>query len=231
MNELIKPFHGNYPITQLYGENAAAYAHFGIPGHNGIDWGMKEGTIIKPAAPGHILEIKSDPAGYGNYVKISHGDYHSLYAHFREANVIVGQEVDTNTIIGWSGNTGNSTGSHLHFGFKDLQQLDNGFHGYIDPMPYIKNGVEYSVPEIKAPESDPTHYALVLYDGLNVRNEPSISGNDLGDMAAGVCAAIFEIIDDGDDVWLKIGVDRYIAARHNGKIYIKISGRMGLVEK
>jgi len=83
--------------------------------HNGIDIALKEGTPITPIAPG-VVSYSGQRSGYGNTVIIEHKNgLVSLYAHNGSLLAIEGQTVDTTTIIALSGNTGRSTGPHLHF--------------------------------------------------------------------------------------------------------------------
>ena len=90
-----------------------------------VDWAMITGTQILAAADGTVRERIESDIGYGNRVVIEHNDgSRTFYAHFRPHNppdspafnVTVGQRVRAGDVIGWSGNTGNSTGPHLHFG-------------------------------------------------------------------------------------------------------------------
>jgi murein DD-endopeptidase MepM/ murein hydrolase activator NlpD len=90
-------------------------------GHSGYDWAMpQEGTPILAAADGIVEELTLSANGYGNSIilELSNG-YYTLYGHLREPNpfnVIEGQQVRAGDLIGWSGNTGASSGPHLHFG-------------------------------------------------------------------------------------------------------------------
>ncbi len=133
-----KPFNGNYPITQNFGQNPADYARFGLAGHNGTDYGLPAGTSVVAAQPG-FMTVLSDPGGFGNYVLVDGGGFRTLYAHLTRAttsgNVVEGQE------IAISGNTGNSTGPHLHFGVRPvIYSANNGYNGYIDPQGVINKG-------------------------------------------------------------------------------------------
>lgn len=93
----------------------------GIHGHNGVDYGAPRGTAIYAAADG-VVKIANYRAGnpwfggYGNYIMIEHSNgTQTLYAHLSAVNVSVGDAVSKGQTIGKVGNTGRSTGSHLHF--------------------------------------------------------------------------------------------------------------------
>lgn len=105
-------------ITQRFGENPADYARFGQAGHNGLDLANAEGTQIVSAAPGLVKMINFDN-DYGYYVRIWHPALrlHTFYAHLQEGSFLVkiGQQVNRGDPIARMGNTGNSTGPHLHF--------------------------------------------------------------------------------------------------------------------
>lgn len=133
-------FIGNFPITQTFGVNKASYLKFGLQGHNGVDFGCTTGTQVVSAADGWIKEVGFDGGGYGNYVKIIHQGYLTLYGHLQQAVVHVGDRVIAGQLIGLSDNTGNSSGPHLHFGVAPCDGngiktlVSNGFAGYIDPL-------------------------------------------------------------------------------------------------
>lgn len=83
--------------------------------HNGIDIAIRQGTPVTPAAPG-VVVYSGLRSGYGYTVLIEHPNgMVTLYAHNSELLVSPGQMVDLDTVIALSGNTGRSTGPHLHF--------------------------------------------------------------------------------------------------------------------
>ena len=84
-------------------------------GHGGIDIGVHVGTPIPTTMSGEVVYAGWNDQGYGNLVIVENGPYKTYYAHLSEVNVQVGQQVNKNTVIGLSGNTGNSTGPHLHY--------------------------------------------------------------------------------------------------------------------
>lgn len=96
--------------------------------HQGIDIPLAEGTKVYAAADGKVIAAQSGqgPRSYGLYVKIKHSDkYVTMYAHLSRIDVSVGQQVTKGQLIGLSGNTGFSTGPHLHFGlYKDGAAVD-----------------------------------------------------------------------------------------------------------
>lgn len=91
----------------------------GIHGYNGVDLsGVPVGTSVLAALSGEVIVAKSSGwnGGYGSYVVIKHANgTQTLYGHLSKVYVSVGQKVTTGTPIGGMGNTGRSTGPHLHF--------------------------------------------------------------------------------------------------------------------
>lgn len=90
----------------------------GIHGYNGVDLGASSGTPIMASAAGEVIVAKSGGynGGYGSYVVIQHGNgSQTLYAHMSSTATSVGSFVEQGQVIGYVGNTGRSTGPHLHF--------------------------------------------------------------------------------------------------------------------
>ncbi len=106
-------------------------------GHFGVDLGADKGTPIYPIGPGKVIETMVYAKG-GNTVKIAHedGSVVSYYAHMDSINVRTGQEVASDTIIGYMGNTGNAKGTHPHLHF-EVGVNDNK----IDPMSIVGKSV------------------------------------------------------------------------------------------
>lgn len=98
--------------------------------HAGIDIAIPEGTPLRAADGGSVI-IAGWTGGYGNYTCIQHtGSLSTCYGHQSSIAVSVGQAVSQGQVIGNSGNTGNSTGPHLHF-----ETRING--NPVDPMGYL----------------------------------------------------------------------------------------------
>lgn len=111
---------GPFRLTQ--GANGQ-YSHFTPKGRYAVDIAMPEGTPIVAARGGMVVKIENQQSGRGNnpagnFVRILHDDgTMGVYLHLMKGSVAVreGQRVETGTRIARSGNTGNSTGPHLHF--------------------------------------------------------------------------------------------------------------------
>ena len=83
--------------------------------HAGIDIAAPVGTPVRPVAAGRVI-FSGSYQGFGRIVAIQHGKHmSSLYAHFEDLRVAVGQLVDRETVLGVVGSSGRATGPHLHF--------------------------------------------------------------------------------------------------------------------
>ena len=83
--------------------------------HEGVDWACSVGTKISASCKGTVT-YAGWQNGYGNTIVISHGNgLKTRYAHLSKIAVTDGKSVEQGDLIGYSGNTGNSTGPHLHF--------------------------------------------------------------------------------------------------------------------
>ena len=90
----------------------------GVHGWNGVDLAASRGTPIYAAADGVVIISKNSGwnSGYGNYVVVTHTNgTQTLYAHMSRGAVTMGQAVAQGEVLGYVGNTGKSTGPHLHF--------------------------------------------------------------------------------------------------------------------
>lgn len=91
----------------------------GIHGNNGVDIGVPVGTTVYASMSGVVSLIRGGDGwngGYGNYIVIKHNNgVQTLYAHLSGISVNKGETIEKGDVIGHSGNTGRSTGPHLHF--------------------------------------------------------------------------------------------------------------------
>lgn len=84
--------------------------------HQGIDFSAAIGTPIYATADGQVITVEFSFTGYGNMVEVDHGfGYKTRYAHMHGFAVKKGQRVRRGELIGYVGNTGLSTGPHLHY--------------------------------------------------------------------------------------------------------------------
>lgn len=145
MNYCLFPFTNVYwPVSQVFGVNRAAYARFGLDGHNGVDWAIPVGTAILAVADGDVTAAYRDPGGFGLHVRVQHQGFSAIYAHFSRADVRSGDHVTAGQQLGLSGgavgdpNAGNSTGPHLHLTIKPDEGGQTGYAGAVDPWPWLR---------------------------------------------------------------------------------------------
>lgn len=219
----------NGPITQLFGENPDIYKKWGFPGHNGVDYGIPNGTPITAAAAGTVAQVSFENGGYGNYVKLSHKDgskvFYTYYAHLASAAVAAGQTVKTGTVIGYSNNTGASTGPHLHFGLK-IDGENPAYKGYVDPMPYFAAGGAADTSEPPTGSDMPDAVKLpnltfeVTSETLNVRNGPGVEYSIVGTLAKGAKVTAKRL--HSKSVWIEYEPGKWCAVAFNGIVNMKI---------
>lgn len=142
-------------ITQKYG--MTSYARSGAYGgkpHNGVDFGIAKGSNVYAVRAGKVVG-SGDNGGYayGKWIAIEHVDINgkktvTLYGHLNEKKVSKGDKISEGEIIAKSGNTGNSTGPHLHFSvfvsnsfeLKESQYVKGLYipiGASVDPMKYL----------------------------------------------------------------------------------------------
>lgn len=117
------PLHG--AVTTEFGASDWPYQRV----HTGIDIsdGTRPGTTpIHPFRPGTVVQVVHSNVSLGNHVVVDHGNgVTSVYAHLASTAVVVGQQVDQGTMLGYEGTTGASTGTHLHFEIRVNGQAAN----------------------------------------------------------------------------------------------------------
>ena len=101
--------------------------------HSGMDFASSIGTEVYATGDGVVERVEETYWGYGNLVTLNHGyGYKTQYAHLSEFGVKLGEKVKRGQVIGYVGNTGKSTGPHLHY-----EVLRNG--EATDPIYYFYN--------------------------------------------------------------------------------------------
>ncbi len=153
-------------ITQLFGGTEFAQLNpqvYGRPFHNGLDIGMPIGMEVRSALGGFVQDSGNTDAfpgcySYGKWVLVKHSNgLSTLYAHLSLIKASVGESVSTGSLVGYSGDTGYSTGPHLHFTvyvtkgvevirFGEAKKVTNcanaripvaPYNAYLDPMAYL----------------------------------------------------------------------------------------------
>lgn len=124
------PLAGPYSLSSLYGVRVDPLTNRGAL-HSGVDFSAPIGTPVLSAAPGVVTKVVEGDIGYGNFIEITHPkNIVTKYAHLNEILVRPYQTLNKGDLIGTVGNTGRSSGPHLHF-----EILAKG--EFIDPMGVI----------------------------------------------------------------------------------------------
>lgn len=111
---------GSPPWSRRPLDNYKWVRGFAPGGHTGVDLSAKVGEPVYAAGAGTVVYAGWSDGGYGNVVVIAHGSTFSLYGHLSRISVRCGQQVSAGTQVGAVGNTGNSSGPHLHFEVRDV---------------------------------------------------------------------------------------------------------------
>ncbi|WP_405980123.1 M23 family metallopeptidase [Streptomyces sp. NBC_00158] len=130
-----KPVEG-YTLSATFGKGGSMWAHK----HSGQDFAVPTGTKVKAAGVGTVVKAGPNGGGdgpaYGNAIVIKHADStYSQYAHLSKIQVKIGQKVSAGQQIALSGNTGNSSGPHLHF---EIRTTPN-YGSAVNPVAFLRN--------------------------------------------------------------------------------------------
>ena len=151
-------------LTQKYGNTG--FTALGYNFHNGIDVAAPAGQPIYAAADGEVIYTDKSDQSFGNWAAVKHNlsakngssQIITLYAHMRSIKVSAGQKVSQGDLIGYEGNTGNTTkklygperGYHIHFGVYDAEgfgvsngKYENIYGPYKVPYGYTYNPLDF----------------------------------------------------------------------------------------
>ncbi|MFG2983343.1 M23 family metallopeptidase [Streptomyces sp. NPDC048258] len=125
-----------YTLSATFGKGGSMWSHK----HSGQDFAVPVGTPVKAAAAGTVVKAGPNGGGdgpaYGNAIVIKHANNtYSQYAHLSKIKVRIGQKVAVNQNVALSGNTGNSSGPHLHF---EIRTTPN-YGSAVNPVAFLRN--------------------------------------------------------------------------------------------
>lgn len=118
------------PVNSDFGRRASLWSDSGRESHSGLDIGAPRGTAVTAPAPGTVVFAGHQPE-YGIALIIDHGhDIKTLYGHLSKVTVTAGQKVRRGEVVAHTGNTGRSSGPHLHYEIQVAGQS-------VDPRSYL----------------------------------------------------------------------------------------------
>ena len=131
------PFTFRVGISSGFGRRRDPVSRAFTRNHNGVDFPVKTGTTFISVAKGRVIKIAYQRNGAGHYIRLRHANgYFTEYFHLShiKKSLHVGSVVKQGEVLGRTGNTGRSTGPHLHYGMmKACRKCRKGF-SYINPM-------------------------------------------------------------------------------------------------
>lgn len=238
MEAQLIPVPGWCMITQTFAEHEARARQMGCctrPGagctcyyYGGIDYAppwsrANEDIPIRASASGKASLQDQGKSGYGLHVRIQMDDgYILIFAHLSRTTVRGGQYVKSGELIGWMGNTGNSTGKHLHWEIRDPKGIPidpRKMMGFSEPTP-----VEPDQPQepVTLPEFPKLPQARLISDVLNIRSSPEVvNGNLIGRLVAPAIVDVILAVQKLGDIWLRIGHNQWCAMEYQGERYME----------
>ena len=194
--------------------------------HNGIDIGIAENTNIPAPFDATVEFVKEEPGGYGNYMQIKDKkDYTHLFAHLNDVLVNPGDKIKKGEVFAKSGNTGSSTGPHLHY---EVAKPDGES---IDPNSYNvgpKSGLGKSAPNAigRLKEDKPKNrfgvggdgsidYTKILEAIVNLLVKISTNTDTLGQIVTLLSQQGIEAKEDGKKVEVKVDTKKQDTAIKN----------------
>ena len=190
--ELIYPFERAYPLTQGFSEQ-----------HRALDWGVPLNTPVLAVATGRVQRIANQPQGYGLYLLLEHKDGAiTLYAHLSSVLVEPGQAVRSGQPIALSGNSGRSSGPHLHFEYRPDGKRS------VDAVPYFQ-ALLPTLTQLPPPIYVRPGEKVTLrqgFDYVNLRPRAAYGAQvpDIGDFCGGAAVEVLE--QQGEMVAIKVWV-------------------------
>ena len=222
--KLIYPVDSKWIISQSFSrhvqrakENGWCFTPGNCPSkiyyYGGIDWACPIDTPVYAAADSiaHIEVQNQGNEGYGLNVRITHKNgWYTIYAHLSSVVVKNGDDVKQGQLIGFTGNSGNSTGPHIHFELRI-----NGVP--TNPAQYLIESVDDNVVILPSPIDtvipifpEPVMFKLLdNWDYVNIREAPW--GKILRKLDNYEPFPVFTALVSEDEIWLNIGYGQYCA--------------------
>ena len=190
-------------VSQAYGSNPTAdlpsdswlirtFGNYQPNGHTGVDFPVVEGTPVRAAANGVVKHVGWYSGSYtdnpywisppfaGFVLVIDHGGFIGIYAHLSGSPVAAGETVREGQTVAYSGNTGGSTGPHLHFEvLPDGWDFNNGMYGRVNPANYF--GAAAIAPQSSEPQE---LFTMAQYD--DIQAQQGLTHAKLNNIAAAV---------------------------------------------
>jgi murein DD-endopeptidase MepM/ murein hydrolase activator NlpD len=143
-----KIFSSPAKITQYFGVNKQHYEEYGLNGHDGIDLvptDAEDQRVYSVSSGKVIAAYESDSYGLTLKIYDKYTETYFRYAHFDATFVLIDEHIHAGQLIGIMGNTGNSTGPHVHLhqvpampDTYEKKHMANGYKGRMDPLPYLE---------------------------------------------------------------------------------------------
>jgi murein DD-endopeptidase MepM/ murein hydrolase activator NlpD len=195
--------------------------------HTGVDLAVPEGTILRSIVEGEVTNVFDGSGNIGEGVKIlgeDHKEY--IYGHMSDVDVKVGDKVHFGDVLGESGNTGNSTAPHLHFGVKKdgefvdpsilVPKLDSvtGDIGIDKSVPWYDMEGRMDLAMETAKENMKEEFKEMIYDFLIAVRDVVI---ELADVIALLGGGVFIIL----GAWKLKNANRWVSILFVSRILIK----------
>ena len=207
--KLILPVDNTFPITLPFGAiygpdiHGAGWNYSGRR-HDGVDFGCSIGTQVRASADGRVSFCGLDKTGYGYLIRISHTDgSETRYAHLGLLLTTLNAYVYADQPIALSGDTGNVTGPHLHWEYR------NANNKAVDPMEYVEKAAE-SANEKADSAINVGDNVVIAAPLVNIRD--AAAGQIVGQLRQGLKA---EVLTDAEKFnglrWRKVRAEFWIA--------------------
>lgn len=221
MIKLLNPVNSAIWPFNKFGAHPESYRKWGFAGHEGVDFMVPSGTLVRACVSGVVTKINlylSHPYGiHARVMSVIDGrSVEVVYCHLSKLAVRAGQTVNMGQEIGRSGNTGNTGGDpHLHLTVKVSGMQTKGYPaGVVDPEPYLAAGTIEVTPEPADPTSwigietsrviDLSHYdknvnyallAAVGVIAVIIKNDDMAEIHTAGVRSAGMLAGLYDWVD------------------------------------